>query len=96
MEINIRDLREMLSRIFDHIENDLGVTEVTLDRDHYWEVPEDDLYRIEEVSPKLDIGQLSDDWHFLQPLIDDEDQALALTLIHIAPILRYLALKIGQ
>ena len=96
MEIDVGKLRLITESIFDHIETDLGVESVALDEDYYWVVPDTALYSVDKSPPQLDIGQLSEDLSFLEDLPKDREQAVSLMFLHLAPLLRYLALKIGQ
>jgi len=96
LEIKIADLREVTNRIFEHIEKDLKLDVVRLTEDYYWDVPSDRLYDMANRPAELDTGQLYDDWEFLSHILQDEDQAVSLMLIHLAPLLRYIGLKVGQ
>lgn len=97
MELDIRTLKKAIDEIFEHIATDLKVERLPLkeDQDFYWEVPSDKLYDV-KATPQLDIGRLSDDWEFLEPLARDKSQAIALMLIHVAPLLRHIGEKIRQ
>jgi hypothetical protein len=96
--VDIKALKQITDAIFDHIINDLDVKSVSIEatKDFYWEPPMDKLYSVKENQPQLDIGRLSDDWQFLKPIIEDTDQAVALMLTHVAPLLRYIGQKIGK
>jgi hypothetical protein len=94
--INIGQLRVIIDSILAHIENDLQIKEVELSEDYYWNIADDVLYMGENEEKEITVGSLSDDLEFLMPLIHDKDRAFSLMLIHVAPILRYLALKVGQ
>jgi hypothetical protein len=66
-------------------------------RDFYWEVPEEKRYAVNEAAPVVDeVGRLADDLEFMRPLSQNKDQAIALMLMHAAPLLRYLAYEIGR
>jgi hypothetical protein len=97
-ELDIRELKAIVDAIFDHIINDVKVEKLTVkgDRDFYWDVPADKLYAVKEAQPQLDVGKLADDWDFLQAILKDKSQAVALMLIHAAPLLRHIGEEIGQ
>ena len=97
-QINLKDLKNILDAIFEHITNDLKIASVSIDekQDFYWDLPSEALFKVNEVAPKPDVGRLSDDWEFLKPLIQDKEQAFSLMLIHVAPLLRWMGEKIGQ
>lgn len=98
MELDIRTLKKAVDEIFDHIATDLKVERLPLkeDQDFYWEVPSDKLHTVKGAPPQLDIGRLSDDWEFIEPVARDKRQAIALMLIHVAPLLRHIGERIGQ
>lgn len=97
-ELDIRELKEAVDAIFDHILNDVKVDKLTIqdDRGFYWEVPADKLHAVKGTAPKLDIGKLADDWEFLRSVCQDKRQAVALMFAHVAPLLRHIGQEIGQ
>jgi hypothetical protein len=96
LKIKVADLREVTNRIFDHIEHDLKIDEVTLDKDCYWDIADEQLYNPLEDPSSFSLGQLFDDWEFLTHILSDKEQAVSIMFIHLAPLLRYVGLKIGQ
>ena len=98
MELEIRDLKKVTDAIFDHIINDLKIETFTIEerKDFYWNVPSDRLFAVIEAPPQLDVGRLTDDWDFLKPILKDKAQAVALMMVHVAPLLRSMGEKIGQ
>jgi len=96
VEINISKLRSITNAILLHIENDLGISNVSLDEDYYWIVPPEELYEFKTAPVNLNVGSLCDDLEFVLPVDGDEKMAVSLMLLHVAPLLRYLATKVGQ
>jgi len=94
--ISINELRVIIDAILSHITDDLGIDSIKLDKDFYWEIPDVRLHILDQKPEQLTMGSLCDDWGFLQPLLSERDQALSLMLLHAAPLLRYIALKVGQ
>jgi hypothetical protein len=93
LKITIDDLQEVTNAIFDQLRSDLKSGEVVLGKDSYWEVGPDEMYDF-SCAPdgtKLHVGQLYDDWDFLQKILNDKDQAVTPMFMHLAPILRYIA-----
>ena len=64
LSIEISELRLVVNRILDHIENDLGQAQVTLDQDDYWDVANAERYDFTKVPENFEHGQLRDDWSF--------------------------------
>jgi len=73
--IRIAELRRIIDALLVHAEKTRG-PELRLDHDYYWEV-----------------GSLGDDWEFLHNMSqeDIESEGPYQMLIHVAPLLRYLA-----
>jgi hypothetical protein len=92
LNIEISELRLVVNRILDHIENDLGKARVTLDQDDYWDVADAERYDFTKTPENFEHGQLSDDWEFLSAILKHQDQAFALMLTHATPLLR----RIGE
>jgi hypothetical protein len=97
-ELDIRQLKTAIDAIFEHIVSDLEIERLPVedDADYYWEVPWDKLYAVKESSPDLDVGRLADDLEFLKSVSRNKDQAVALMLIHVAPLLRHIGQVIGK
>jgi len=96
IEINITELRLVVNRILDHIERDLGHATVRLSEDNYWDAADEERYDFTKCPKNFEHGQLSDDWEFLSSILRDKDQAVALMLIHAAPLLRRIGEQVGQ
>lgn len=97
-QLDIRKLKLAIDAIFTHILENLHVETVALteERDFYWAVPYDEAFSVKQPQPKLDIGRLTDDWAFLEAILEDKDQAVSLMLVHVAPLLEHIGLEIGQ
>ena len=97
-EFSIRELRRAVDAILDHVTDDLGIETFAIDdnADFYWEVPSDELHNVTAPQPQLDIGRLADDWEFIEVMLQSKGGAVALMLIHVAPLLRSLGERVGQ
>lgn len=94
--IKVSELRAIIDSILSHVENDLRLDEIELSEDYYWNIPDEALYSVGQNPSELTVGSLCDDLEFLRPLLKDKEQAFSLMLIHVAPLLRYIATKVGQ
>ena len=94
--VNASELRVIVNRIRDHIEKDLGVTDIALTQDDYWTIVGNERFDLTRTPEVNGVGKLYDDWEFLQPLLKDKDQAVALMLVHVAPILHWLGEEVGR
>jgi hypothetical protein len=97
-ELDLRQLKQVIDDIFDHMHNDLGIEKVSIadEQDFYWDVPSNKIRDVKADQPQLDVGRLTDDWEFLAPILKDKNQALAIMLIHVAPLLRRIGEDVGQ
>jgi hypothetical protein len=96
--IRVQDLRAALTIILDHIVDDLGIESIPIDpaRELYWDIPQELLCDLSNKTPRLDVGSLRDDWHFLATMGTERSEAVSYMLIHAAPLLRYIAERIGR
>jgi hypothetical protein len=94
--INISELRVVVDSILSRIEHELDIKEIELTKNYYWNIDDEVLYMGENKEGNITVGSLCDDMEFLMPLLHDKEQAFPLMLIHVAPILRYLALSVDK
>jgi len=95
-EIKLCALRSVINTIFDHIEQDLNINMIDLQHDYYNDLTLNEVFEINDKSPDHVMGQLYDDWEFLEKLLNDREGSVSLMLDHVAPILRYIAYRVGQ
>lgn len=92
--IKVEEIRQAIDGLFRFIIEDLGVTEVPLQKDYYWNVPLDQAYRLEapadEIGKELDVGSLVADIQSLQKSVRDKPTRVAFQLTHAAALLRYI------
>lgn len=91
--LKIAELRQIINSIFSHIENDLGIKEVELTEDYYWNIADEVLYMGDNIEGEVTVGSLHADLDFLHPLLRDKGQAFPLMLTHVAPLLRFMAMR---
>lgn len=89
--VNIQALRDVVNRIFDFIEKDVGRSDIDLKNNYYWTIGDDVLYSMDNKPQELDCGSLVDDWEFVLSAYNNPDRSLPATLLHVAPLLRALA-----
>lgn len=96
-EIELRDLRNAINSVLDHLIEDLSLEELKIDpsEDYYWECPAPDVYESSK-RPDLVVGRLSDDVHFSRLIDRAGNGAASYNLVHIAPLLRYIGEKVKR
>ncbi len=70
---------------------------IPLEHDYYWEINENELYKPEQDVKEITLGQLHDDWDFVNALIQDMKNDISdnsvrcpIMLMHVWPLLRYI------
>ena len=98
--VKLSELREVIGKIFDHIEKDLGIETIDLWDNYYFSLGLEETFK--DVGTPIDVneigvGDLIDDWEFLKPrLKEDREMAVSLLFIHVSPLLKFIAHRIGQ
>lgn len=97
MKVDLRQVREILSKIFDQLIDVDGTATVETNENFYWNIPKSQLYNMAASPESLqpDVGSLSDDWELVRPILEDGRDPVAYQLTEIAPLLRYLGETIG-
>lgn len=93
MVINIKELRTATEKILQHLEN-ISEKDIQLDKDFYWEIPEEGLYSVEEKPDNLLVGQLSDDWNDIQMILNGKQEPVSYNLVDLAAILKAIGQKL--
>ena len=95
-KIDILQLRTALDAILDHVTKDLGVTylDISENEDFYWEVPAVEMYNTTKSPASLDTGRLTDDLRFASLVSRGSQGDVSYSLVHIAPLLRYIGEKV--
>jgi hypothetical protein len=91
MKVKTADLRRAADVLWDHLE-DTGHSEIEIDVDYYWDVPEGQRYDPYTEPVRLDLGQLSDDWKELTNVLERSSEPVNYALVWLAAILR----RIGE
>jgi len=98
--VNLKTLKVAVNLVLDHLMEDLKLENVPIDpaQDYYWDCPEPEMYdmSITPTSDHLVIGSLRDDAQFIRSVRRGEGGDASVNLIHVAPLLRYIAHAIGR
>ncbi len=95
-ELKTSDLRLAVNMLIDHLENDLNIKAIKLDKDFYWDALPEDFFKT-DIKPQLTMGSLKDDIEFLQSMISNSgsEYAPSLMFMHVAPLMLYISQRIG-
>jgi hypothetical protein len=99
-EINLKTLKLAVNSVLDHLIEDLGLENVPIDgaKDYYWGCPAPEMYDMSTTptGDHLTVGSLRDDMEFIRSVRRGESYDASINLVHVAPLLRYIADTIGQ
>jgi hypothetical protein len=97
-EIDLKVLKRAVNDILDHLIQDLGLEKIEIDgkEDFYWECPVPEVYDMSTEPEQLDSGRLSDDINFVTLVHRGQNADVSYNLVHIAPLLRYIAEKVKR
>jgi hypothetical protein len=97
-EIDVKALKTAVNAVLDHVLEDIGIEKVKIEdgEDFYWSCEEAELYNTQKKPEELSVGRLSDDEHFRRLIRPGEGADISYNLVHIAPLLLYIAHKIKR
>ena len=99
-EINLKALKFAVNSVLDHLMEDVGLENVPIDApdDNYWDCPAPEMYDMSATptSDHLTVGSLGDDIQFIKSIRRGESADASVNLVHVAPLLRYIAHKVGR
>jgi hypothetical protein len=87
MKVSTDELRRATLLLLRHLD-DTGQSEVEIDDDFYWNVPEEQRYDAYEKPEELTVGQLSDDWAEIQAILDGKRKPVGRAVVWLAAIMR--------
>jgi hypothetical protein len=95
-DIELRVLKNAVNAVLDHLIEDLGLEKVTIAdaEDFYWNCEAPGAYDRLKKPIDLSVGRLSDDVHFMNMIRRGQSADISYNLIHVAPLLQYIAEKI--
>ncbi len=92
-EIDVKALKAAVNAVLDHLIEDLGHEKIKIDKnsDNYWHCPDSEVHDMSKIPVGLDIGCLSDDADFVKLIRRGQSGDVSYNLVHVAPLLRYIA-----
>ncbi|MBL1222490.1 hypothetical protein JET18_16680 [Chryseobacterium sp. L7] len=86
IEIQKEDLKKILFMLIDKLD-DSPTDKFSLEKDLYWNIPDDKLYNMYQEPPDLTIGSLVEDWELLQKILRKEREVLWYDFYKVSTIL---------
>lgn len=87
--MKIGDLKILLEALLSKLDNIDSNRPVFSDQDLYWNITDEELYDPYKEPVDLTMGSLSDDWEFLQKMMNGERDLIDYDLYKLAAILKY-------
>lgn len=86
-EIQKEDLKKILFMLIDKLDES-PTDKFSLEKDLYWNIPDDKLYNVYQEPSDLTIGSLVEDWEFLQKILRKEREVLGYDFYKVSGILK--------
>jgi hypothetical protein len=98
VEIDVRVLKNAVNAVLDHLIDDLKCEKVEIEdsSDLYWHCPASEIHDMSKKPIGLDVGRLADDVDFMKLIKRGQSGDVSYTLVHIAPLLRFIGEKIKR
>ncbi|AZA80849.1 hypothetical protein C1637_11435 [Chryseobacterium lactis] len=87
IEIQKEDLKQILFILMNKLEASSNNT-FLLNKDLYWNIPDEELYDVYKEPKDLTIGSLAEDWEFLQKVLKREREVIEYDFTKISDILK--------
>jgi hypothetical protein len=97
-EIDLRVLKNAVNAVLDHLLEDVGLEKVKIDdgEDFYWNCEPPEMYDRSKKPAELSVARLSDDLDFMKLIRRGESGDVSYNLVHVAPLLLYIAEKVKR
>jgi hypothetical protein len=97
-EIDLKSLRVAVNAVLDHIIEDLSLDAIPIDvaEDQYWKCSHSELNDMSKMPSGWDVGSLRDDMDFVKLIGRGQSADVSYNLVHVAPLLRYIAEKVKK
>lgn len=91
MQIKVDNLKKITDSMFSYLRN-AGVEHIQIEEDYYWSIPKEARYQMESEPDEFTIGQLSEDWEFLQT--NNGENQIGYAFVWLASIFRVVGEKV--
>ena len=87
-QVSERALREAFELLKRHVSARSEGGQIAIHNDAFWSVPVTSMNDIYSDPPELTIGTVSDAWHNVERMIDDEARVVGYGLVWLADVIR--------
>lgn len=93
MKLKTRDLEQVCLLLLKHV-RESGHEEIEIEGDYYWEIGKEERYNVYEKPKEFTVGQLSEDWSWLENYLQNKTEPISYGLVWCGNILRAVGEKI--
>jgi hypothetical protein len=95
-KINLDKLMHVISSLVEAYKKDSGDSDLCIPEKEclYWAVTPTEFLVYDTEKPVLGVGDLSDDWEFLEKMMNSNNDTVALMMCHAYPLLAYITRNI--
>ncbi|MDN3606386.1 hypothetical protein [Kaistella yonginensis] len=94
LQINVSDLKTIINLLALKVNKLNENDSFSIDRDLYWNIPENELYKVYENPSNLTIGSIVEDWEYLEKIISEKREIIDYDLHKLSIILKFISNKI--
>lgn len=87
-QISERRLREAFDLLMRHVAARSAADRIVIRNDAFWSIPVSSLNDIYSEPPELTIGTVSEAWHSLEAMVDNETKVVGYGLVWLADVIR--------
>ncbi|WP_160136116.1 hypothetical protein [Chryseobacterium sp. c4a] len=88
--ISVLNIRKLINILSDKLEKLEDKNVAILEDDLYWNILDEELYNPYHEPANLTMGSLTEDWEFLQKIINGEREMMDYDLYKLSSVLRFL------
>jgi hypothetical protein len=98
VDIDLKALKEAVNAVLDHLIEDLSIEKVAIEEleDFYWSCPPSERYDTSKKPSEWWTGRLSDDMDFAKLIRRGQSGDISYSLVHVAPLLRYIGERVKR
>jgi hypothetical protein len=93
MQIHTSELKIAMKKLISHLE-DTNHQSIEISNDFYWDISEDERYNMEENPKDFLVGQITEDWDFIQQIIKGQNEPTSYALVWLGKILQAIGEKV--
>jgi hypothetical protein len=92
MKVTTDEVRRAAMALLTHLD-ETGQSEVEIEEDFYWHIPEQERYDTYAKPKEFTVGQLSDDWAEIQAILAGRRKPVGMAMVWLASVMRRMGEK---